>query len=443
MSWFPVRARDLLDTLLNVRNFMNNRRRRLGQAGRGIVAISSGTLVGQVIIAVATPFVAQIYPPDVFGSYSALLAVASVVGSAAALKFDSAVLLPDREADARGVLWLSLLSTLCVSCLTGVVMWLIGPVVLQTVWKTVPLASIWVAAMVLTTGMFTSLVQAALRGRRFGIVGWRSTIQSAAVSTTQISLGLVGPTTSALLAGMVIGRLLGFAALIRALQPLMVAGERKSLGQLCRRYWRSPVILAPSALLNALGSQIPLIFVAAWYGADPAGQLGMAQRLVFLPAALVGAAIAQVFGVEIAERLRENRKGSRELYLRSTARISVVGALMCAAILILSPIVLPWLLGPEWHESAYLAQAMAISASASFVVSPLSQVYLVHQSAASLTMDTSRVALIGTSLLITSMLGASVVVAIWAVSVAQVINYLTTWLYGLRIVSRAERLLTD
>ncbi|MGW9156984.1 lipopolysaccharide biosynthesis protein [Microbacterium sp. NPDC055665] len=400
------------------------------------MAITSGTLLGQLIVALTTPVLSRIYPPEAFGAFSTILAIASAIGPAAALKFDSAILLPQEDKDARGVLGLSLTSTLFVSALAGLAALVFGPIMFADAWAMVPLAPLWIFGLVLTTGLFTSLVQAALRAKSYGLVGWRSTIQSVGITVGQLGFGFLSPSATGLLGGALLGRLLGFGALYRGLKPLLTERGGATQQVLFRRYWRSPAILAPSALLNALGSQLPLVIVAAWFGTAEAGQLGMAQRLVFLPAALLGAALAQVFGAEIADRLRNRTGSSRGLYLKATLRISAVAVPMCIAILVASPWLLPWLLGDDWQQSGQLAQAMAISASVGLVVSPLSAVYAVHQSVASLVIDGSRIAFIGIAAAIVFATGADVVGAVWALYAAQVLNYIATWAYGLRIVSR-------
>lgn len=402
-----------------------------------MLAITSGTLVGQIVVAAATPLLSRMYPPEAFGAFSAVLAIASAIGPAAAFKFDSALLLPKTDADAKNLLGLALVATALTSVVTGAGVALLGPLLFREIWEALPFAALWIAAIVLATGVFTSLVQATLRSKSYGLLGWRSAIQSIGTTIAQLGIGMFLTTPGGLLGGALFGRLLGFGALTRSLRPILRARGGARPASLIREYWRSPVILAPSSLLNALGTQLPLVLVAAWFGADVAGQLGMAQRLVFLPAALIGAALAQVFGAEIAQRLREHAGSSRGLYLKATWRIGLVAVPMCAAILFASPLLLPWILGPDWQQSGYLAQAMALSASVGLIVSPLSQVYLVHQSLASLAMDSSRVVLILGAGLISLSLQQSAVTTVWVLYAAQVVNYVATWMYGLRIVSRA------
>lgn len=412
---------------------------RSSSALRGVLVISSGTLVGQLVIALATPLLSRLYSPEAFGAYSALLAIASAIGPASALKFDSAILLPRADADARGMLVLSLLSTVSVALLSALVTLIVGPLAFEDAWKGTSLAPVWVGLLVLTTGVFSCLMQAVLRAKAYSLVGWRSTVQSVAISVAQVGLGFVVPQSNSLLAGTVVGRTLGFGALVRGLRPLFSAGDGAKLSDLARKYWRSPAILAPSSLLNAFGTQLPLVIVMAWFGPAAAGQLGMAQRLVFLPAALLGAALGQVFGAELAERVREGSGGGRSLYLKATIQMSVLAALTCVCILVLAPWLLPCFLGNEWEQSGLFAQGMAISASLGLVVSPLSQVYAVHQSSASLLVDLSRIVFILTAAIIIRISEVDEVWAIWILYAGQVLNYLFTWVYGLRIVSRRSR----
>lgn len=413
-----------------------SRASRLSASLRGVLVISSGTLIGQIIIAATTPVISRMYSPDAFGAYSAVLAVASTIGPAAALKFDSAILLPQQDRDAKGVLILSLFTTVSVAVLSSIIMCFVGPIAFPDAWNSVPLASVWIGALVLTTGTFSCLVQAVLRSKSYGLVGWRATIQSACISLSQIGLGLLGPHPAGLLGGTVAGRLAGFGALARGARSLFRSEGGESSRTLIKRYWRSPLILAPSSLLNALGTQMPLVILAAWFGSAAAGQLGMAQRLVFLPAALIGAALAQVFRAEIAQRLRDREGGARKMYLSSSLRISGVAFLVCVGILLLAPVIMPWILGPEWEQSGQLAQAMAVSASLGLVVSPLSQVYAVYQSRASLVVDSLRVIFVGGAGAIAWWLELDVLSATWVLYSGQVLNYLVTWAYGLRIASR-------
>ena len=165
----------------------------------------------------------------------------------------------------------------------------------------------------------------------------------------------------------------------------------------------------------------------------------MENGVVLLPAGFLGGALAQVFGAEIAQRLRDRVGVVRGLYLKTSARLAAVAVVICFAIFLLSPQIMPWLLGDLWTQSATLAQAMAISASAGLIVSPLSQVYTVYQSPISLVVDASRILLVGGAAGIAHSLQMGPLGTTWLLYAGQLINYLITWILGLRIATEGER----
>lgn len=422
-----------------MRRFIDRLARGWSGPRRGLAAIASGTLLGQGILALSTPFLSRIYSPEDFGRFSAILAVAGVVGPAAALKFDAAIMLPRDVDEARRLFRLAFGTSVLVSVASVGCMGLAESVGLGKAWEGVAYAPFWVGAMVLATGTFTVLTQAALRQRDYVAVAKRSVTQSLGVVAGQWGLGLAGFSSAGLLAGFMLGRCVGYAPMIRAMGELRRRPSRGGYRRLVREYWRFPVVFTPSGLLNALGTQAPLLIISWWYGTESAGQLGMAQRLAFIPATLLGMSMGNVFGAELSRIMREDLGSARRLYMRVSIRMGAVAAITGLVLVGLGPWAMPWVLGGSWHESGQHLQALALSVSLGLVASPVSRVYTIYQaSVASILVDSSRILLIAAAFLIVRGTGAGAVEATWLLYGAQAVNYVLTWLYGLRIVSRYD-----
>ncbi|WP_215172675.1 oligosaccharide flippase family protein [Microbacterium sp. ISL-103] len=409
-----------------------------GRVGRGLVALVSGAAFGQLILILATPFLARIYGPAAFGAFSALVAATSVLGPVAALKFDVGVMLPKEEDQARRLVRLALGSSLASSVMAGLVIWLISSTPMGRSWSLVPYAPLWGGALVFATSVFTVLTQAALRRRVYGVVASRAVFQSAGTAGSQLGLGLLGVTQIGLTAGFLAGRLLGFVPLLRVSRPLLSRPASGSYRETIREYIRLPTALAGAALINSIGTNLPLLLIAAGFGEIAAGEFGMAQRLITVPATLLGASVAQVVGAELAELLRERRSGARRIYRQTTIRLGMTAVVVGIAIIALAPL-LPFVLGDGWSRTVPIAQAMALAAAAALIGSPLSQVYTIYQSRATALIDAIRVVLLLLAWAAVGIYGFSLVEATWAISVSQTLGYILLWWYGRRLVEAHER----
>lgn len=409
---------------------------RRGRVTRGVTAIASGTLIGQLVLVGVTPLLARIYSPEAFGAFSVILGIATIVGPAAALKYDTGVILPAEEDDARRMLRSALISVLGVSVISGLVVWALSTTQLAESWRGVDFAPLWCGALVLVTGVFGALTQAALRIHAYGAVARRTPIQSVGVAVGQLGAGLIAPTATGLLAGSLVGRTVGIFPLLRTSRGLLRRPAPGGYRPLLREYWRLPAVLAPSGVLNALGLQLPVLIIASIYGASAAGEIGMAQRIVGIPTTVLGASIAQVLVAEFAQRLRAREGGLRTYYLRASGWLGLIGIATGIGLFLLSPWVLSVFLGDDWTLSAEFAQALSITVAAGLVASPLSQVYLVYQSLATVIVDISRVLLLIAAAGVAVALDWDAVEATWLMAGTMVLTYAASWGYGLRMVTR-------
>ncbi len=407
-----------------------------GGARRGVVAIIVGTLAGQLILAASTPILSRLYPPASYGVFSVILAVASTVAPVATLKFESAVLLPKQIDTARRLLRLSVASALLVSVITGLVIALF-PALTSAQLASLPFTIFWTFAMVFTTALYSILSQTALRARNYSVVATRSVTQAAGMAGGQLVLNLATRGPMGLLGGYLIGRCIGFWALVKASKEVFArpAPARGAYRAVAREYWRFPIVFTPSALLNTLGTQLPLLVIVGWFGAASAGELGIAQRLVFIPASLIGVPMGQVFAAEMAQKLRAGGTGLVRIYLHTSLNLTYLAVLVTVLLLFVAPWLLPIFLGHGWEQSGLFAQAMAISVGLGFVVSPVSTVFTLFQrSLPSIIVDGARVVLILGGIGLAAALRTDVVGTAWLLYGALAINYLVTWAYGLVVV---------
>ncbi|MDR2997030.1 MAG: lipopolysaccharide biosynthesis protein [Microbacterium sp.] len=398
----------------------------------------SGTVAAQVVSLLALPLLSRIYAPADFGVFSFVLAVTAVLAPIAGLRLETAAMLPQDTTGVRAIVRACMTSIILFACGTVVVIELIRALGGIDATVDFPYLGVWVGVLVLLTALFSLMSQLALRDHRYQSVAARTLLQSSGTAVSQLGFGLVLRNAGGLLLGHAIGRAIGIIPLWRETRQYFGAVSTDARRNVWRDYWRFPAVFAPSALLNALGTQAPVIFVVAWFGVDAGGQVGMAERIVGLPLVLVGAAAGQVLEAEVAKRLREGAQGMRSIYWRVSAMLGGLAAIAALGFGILGGWLVPILLGAQWQDAGAAVQIMAMAAGIRLVGSPLSKFILLYQrSLANTVLDLVRVLLVGGAFAATMLLKMPLFPALWLIYTALALTYLITWVYGLVLTGRA------
>jgi O-antigen/teichoic acid export membrane protein len=399
---------------------------------RGVFSLGTGTLAGQLVLIGAVPLLSRIYPPEVFGIFSALIAVVSIAGSIATLKFDTGLILPKSDQDAASMARVALASAAIMSALSATGTWLIGLSEWGGSWTGVVFAPLWVGTIVFLSALISIFTQIALRERAYLALSLRVPLQSITTAIFQLLFGAFTQGPMGLLGGTAVGNVLGLATTMRmSSRILRMRGGRWK--RVVRKYWRLPGVLAPSALLNVSSSQLPLLAVVAFYGTGVAGEFGMVQRILAVPATLIAVSVAQVFAAELATHIREGGAEATRIYMRVSgllALISIPTTLICA---LLGSLLLPTVLGPGWTLVGDMSVPIAIIMGLSIVVNPTSQVYSIFQSALTLLLDSTRLVLVLAAILINLAFPVGPVPFVWLVSSLLAVHYVATWIYGIHV----------
>lgn len=407
---------------------------------RGVLALTTGTAGAQALTVLAAPVLTRLYPPESFGIFSYMVSVTLIIGSVASFKLESAIPLANNLSDAQKLTRMAILATTCTASLAAVVVAVCPEALSRAANFNVLPWALWVPFLVLLTGLFVVLSQAALRERAYTVLATRTLTQNVGTVLGQFLFATVTRTAGGLLTGQLLGRMFGILSLARKNSELLRRPGHRGYRATLRSYWRFPVVFGPSALLNTLGTQLPLILVGAWFGVQAAGFLGVAQRIVMIPAAIIGVAVGQVFAGELSARLRASAHDNRRLYLRASGHLAILGSAITVALLTLPPWLFPILLGTNWAVAGAYAQATAFSTGLGFIASPVSFVFLAYQRTLfSIIVDVSRLILVCGLGYFAYRNGWTAVSTVWMMYAGQSVNYVLTWMVGLVIASDRRR----
>lgn len=422
--------------------------KRLSSNRRGALSIFTGIAAGQLLALAAAPLLSRLYSPTDFGVFATCSAIVLTIGTVAGLRFELAVPLPRRDQDAYGLVMLGIISATVVGVLSTLAVLLGGAALAGALGQPQLMPWLWVVPPGVTaTGYYLALNQLAIRRRRFAAIGRRSIAQSLTILATQIGAGLAHLRPGGLVLGLGVGQAVSAASMlpgsgIRSAEARS-GRTRPVLRSLLVRYRRFPLILGPAGLLNVLGLQLPVLLLAAWYGGEVAGWMGLTQRVLAFPVALVGTAVAQVYLSEIARTTRDDLAAASRLFRRATLGLSGLAVVLLLGLLLLGPAVFSIVFGSEWTTSGRYAQALAVGLAAQLVASPLSQTLIVlERQRLQFISDLLRVLAMIAVVFVAHVTGASALTAVWAVGVTLAVTYTLSWTFcrqSLIAAARSER----
>lgn len=390
--------------------------------------VLSGTVGAQIVLILGIPVISRVYAPADYGIYAYLTSISLIIANIANLRLDAAIPLPRSNDTASDLVWLATLSAGIISLLVAVAL----AVAADQIPPDNVLSSEWawtLPPMVFITAHFTLWNQVALREQLYTVVARRPIMQNAGTVSLQLALVPFRLGAGGLVLGQLTARALTTAATMWSSRALWRRTTPARMRHSLSRYLRFPLVIAPSTILNTLGLYIPLLFTTHFYGKEAGGVVALAQQLVLLPAATVGAAVGQVYVAQLAHSIRENSIGSLRTFVRATLLLATCALIFAILLAILGPVLLPAALGGDWAATAPFSIALSVASTFGLVASPLSTVLIVtERSRTTFLLDLLRVLLVGGAGLIAVRVDASALHAVLAMSVAQAAVYSLTWL---------------
>ncbi|MFF5322631.1 lipopolysaccharide biosynthesis protein [Janibacter hoylei] len=398
----------------------------VGRVARAVAVVVGGTAGGQLITLAASPALTRIYDPAEFGQFTLFVSVATVIGVVAGLRLELAVPVVD-EADVVAVVKAGMLVALAVGLGLLVAAALSAPH--GAVFGLEPAAQYWLALAVSGLACTALLSQLAVRRREYSRYATRKLVQALAVVAIQVAVGYLFLGGVGLIVGYAVGQVIVVLTLLRGsgVGRSPVSLIRGSLSTI-RKHRRYAVILAPSGLLNTVGTQIPVFLILAMYGPVVGGFYGLAQRVLAAPVGLVGTSIAQVYLGELSTSFRES-PGSVLPAFRRTSRLLWGTALVLGGIVVLvSPTLFSVVFGERWNESGHYAQALAVGIMGQLAAVPMSQTLVVADMLKSqLAWDSVRVVGASAAVAVPASLGWSPLSMMYVLGIVQVLVYVLLW----------------
>lgn len=397
---------------------------------RNVVSLATSTIVSHGVVVIASPLLARLYGPADFGTLAAVVSIVSLGSIVSAWRYEVAIPLPRDAVTGGNLLILAIGIVTGMSCLCGLVTWLLGGAAIG--WAGTPYLKpyLWLIPVgFLVAGLHQTLTMWAVRNNAFGTIARGKITQAWSAVGTQLPVGLAHAGPLGLLLGDVLGRGCGAGVL-----GTLVVGKNstavknvtlRGIVSAAATYRRFPLLSSGSALLNNAGLQLPPLLLAAFYGPQVAGWFSMTLRILAMPVVLLGESIGRVFWGESARTLRENPKDLERLFKKTAGMLLLLAAVPVVLVSLLAPSVFTMVLGEPWREAGVYAQLLAVMFAAGVVASPLSvTLFVLERQDLQLAWDTARFISVVGAFFIVHSLGLSARTAVFTYSVIMAVTYI-------------------
>ncbi len=339
---------------------------------RSVGSVLTGTALAQAIPIAGSLVIARLYAPGDFGRFSAWLGMVLLASVALTGRLEAALALePDGEPRRRAVA--STVATVALSALGLAVLLamtlLLAPHFVENVPHSLLVLFLPAAALVALQQTWQSWAAAEGIYRE---LSWMRIAEATFVTSLQIAAGLVFASADALAAAQSLGLLLAFGVATRLL-PLRRPRTRipNLVLEIWSRHRRFPLLSLPADAINAAAAQLPVLIIAARFGADVAGLLALAFRTLGAPTALLGKAVLDVFKREASNSYRE-RGECRAEYVQTFRVLVALSVAVSFVVMIASEALFALAFGERWRTAGTMAIWLMPMFALRFVSSPLS-----------------------------------------------------------------------
>lgn len=407
---------------------------------KNVALIAGGTAFAQLLNVLLSPIITRLYSPEEYGvltTYTAILGILSL----SAFKYEMAIPIAKTDKQAFNVLLLSLLVLVFYVMILFFILLIFGDILFDIL-NFSAISTYWylIVIGVFFSGVFIILKYWAFRFRDYKLVSKTTVNQSLLSNVMKVSLGFWGIGEIGLILGAIIGQSSG----IRVLSKLVFSKYKRLIKYVSinnilenlKRFKDFPIFNAPNKLIISIGNQLPIIFLATFYGSKVVGFYGLAYSIVKMPMNLIGNSVGDIFFSEAAKMGKENPKGLKSLSNKIIKKLIIIGLLPFLVLIFFGPYLFSFVFGDNWYNAGVYAQIISIMLFFSLIFTPVSRIYEVFEKQKEkFVIDLIRIILILMFFFISWYFNLSPYLAVMTYSAIMSFIYLITYLYALRILN--------
>ena len=324
-------------------------------------SLFSGSFVSQLIFLVFTPLITRIFSPSEMGEYAVFLSLSTIITIFSTLRFEDAILLAKSKRDSQSLAIISLISSIFVIILLFIVIFFLEDKISQILNINSEILFL-ICISGFTLSLRETLINLLMKNNDFSKVAINKAQNALGINSLQyFSKSILGFS------------MLSFSKVIIdiiSLIPLFFTYFSKSsiqlkdflyfkLKKIAKIYRNFPLYNFPSALINIISQNLPLLFISTFYSIELAGFFSLATRVLRLPVELISNSVRKVYYNE-ASNLQENKLEMFSLYKKVTGILFIIFIPIFLIIFFAGEEIFSIILGNEWSKSGQISRLLIL-----------------------------------------------------------------------------------
>jgi len=355
--------------------------------GRGlnknILVLITGTFVSQLVPFLVAPILTRLFSPEDFGTFGLYFSISMIISVFITGRYEMAIMLPRNHKDAANLVAVSFIITTVICALLFLVVLLFKhPVAI--LFKSPDIEN-WLFLLPVTMfaiGTYQALNYWNNRKEKYQRLAISRVTRSVNTSGWSIVFGFATLKKGGLILGDCIGQLAASAFLFfrtwkedghyrkEISRPIML--------EQAKRYSHFPKFNVLSGLFEKMSGQMPVLLLAHWFGDAITGFFSFSQRIISAPSAIIARAFGDVFRQKATIEFQE--KGNCQVLFRKTfIQLFVMSSIPFIGFYFIAPDLFAFIFGAKWRIAGEYSQIMTPMFFMQFVVSPLSNMFLVAE----------------------------------------------------------------
>jgi O-antigen/teichoic acid export membrane protein len=345
--------------------------------------LMAGTLVAQAIPLAVSPVLTRLFSPGDFGLFALYFSISQILSVFVTARYESAIILPEDDKDAVNVLSLSLSITALVTTVLLIAAF-VSRYLAEDILRSSGLFNFvfLVPFTVFSIGLYNTMNLWLNRRKRFTEVSAGKIVRSVMSSGLSIGFGMSVIRSGGLIIADTIGQFIaGCYVSLSARETYRRLASAVSVGkmrEMAQRYAHFPKFNVVSGLFEKSAGQIPVILMSSFFGSAVTGFFSLSQRVIAAPGSLVGVSVGDVFRQHASVEFQKNGNCS-DTFIKLFRLLLFIAVIPFTLLLIFAPAIFAFVFGAEWRVAGEYAQIMTVMFFLSFVVSPLSNMFIIAE----------------------------------------------------------------